>query len=77
MAIPIKFSDGQSADASKITRATLFPVDDPRLLVEMGDSVIRVFGDGSEADADMLDAVRDEHHLNFLVFRHPIPKTSN
>lgn len=66
----VTFSDGQAADASKITRATLF-TDEPRLLVEMGDSFTRVFGDGAEADAEMLDTLRDEHGLHFLVFRVP------
>jgi len=64
------------ADASKITRATLFSDDEPRLLVEMGETFLRVFGDGTDADAEMLDAIRDEHRLHFLVFRVPKPKST-
>lgn len=73
----LTFSDGQSVDATLITRATLFEQGEPRLLVELkNDSVIRVFGPGVQADADMLDTIRDERRLNFLVFRVPV-KNSN
>lgn len=71
--LTMTFSDCQTADALKITRATLL-TNDPRLLVEMGDSFIKVFGDGAEADASMLDAIRDEQNLRFLVFRSLEPR---
>lgn len=71
----VQFSDGQTADASTITRATLFTVE-PRLLVEMQDSSIRVFGNGVGADADMLDEARDKGGFGFLVFRVPTQKSN-
>ncbi|SPE36124.1 hypothetical protein SBA6_510015 [Candidatus Sulfopaludibacter sp. SbA6] len=42
----------------------------------MGETFLRVFGDGTDADAEMLDAIRDEHRLHFLVFRVPKPKST-
>jgi hypothetical protein len=77
--VNVTFSDGQKVNASLITRVTLFS-DDPRLLVEMKDSVVRVFGEGTEADAAMLNTVRDEHHLHYLVFesrKRPVDTSTN
>ena len=68
----ITLSDGQIVESSRITRVTVFTGDDPRILIELnnGDPV-RVFGPGVEADAALLDDVRDREKLRYLVHGSP------
>jgi hypothetical protein len=64
----ITFSDGQTTDASRIAKATLFSVSE-RLLVEIrGGDPVKISGPAVFADAEMLNNVRDEGKLPFLVF---------
>jgi hypothetical protein len=64
----ITFSDGQTVDSAKITRATLLG-DAKRLLVETVDGPIKIAGGGVEDDAALLNAVRDKEKRHFLVHR--------
>ena len=63
----ITFSDGQTAVSGRIKRVTILR-DAKRLQVDLyGDPAIRVQGPGVEADAALLNDVRDKEKLPFSV----------
>jgi len=70
----ITLSDGQTVDAERIHKVDFFPDSDaPRLLIRLDKEdgpIMRVQGKSALNDANNLDDIREEHHLNFGVFRH-------
>lgn len=63
----VTFSDGQTAVSGRIKRVTILR-DVKKLQVDLyGEPPIRIQGPGVEADAALLNDVRDKEKLPFLV----------
>jgi hypothetical protein len=67
----ITLSDGQVVNPAEITKVTLW-ANPTRLQIDLKDEnrmPLGVYNGDPRQDADLLDKVRDEEHLTYLVFR--------
>lgn len=70
----ITLSDGQVVDPADVAKVTLW-ANPTRLQIDFKDEnrvPLGVYDGDPKQDADLLDKVRDEQHLTYLVFRPPV-----